>query len=86
MLSDVGGIQGILVSIFSLILTLFNYKHFDAFMASKLYKIKKTDANEDKYNSYFDRSNFFKPSKVSNLRHYMMDTLPSKCVCCKLSR
>ena len=41
LLSDIGGIQGILAPILSIPLIFFNYKHFDTFMASKLYKIKK---------------------------------------------
>ena len=41
LLSDIGGIQGILASILSIPLICLNYKHFDTFMASKLYKIKK---------------------------------------------
>ena len=88
MLSDVGGIQGILISTFSMFLTLLNYKYFDQFMASKLYKIKREDADEVQQSKkdYFQRSTFFKPTKYGNLRLYMMDLLPSKCVCCRRNR
>ena len=47
MLSDCGGVQSILVSMFSCSLIILNHEHFDTFMASKLFKIKKKekDAN-----------------------------------------
>ena len=38
-LSDVGGIQGIVMSIIGLFLGIWNYNNFDNFMASQLYKI-----------------------------------------------
>ena len=37
-LSDVGGLQGILISAFSILLLAFNYKQLDSYMATKLYK------------------------------------------------
>ena len=57
-----------------------------SFMASKLYRIKKEESEEVKNLSYFERSSFFKPSDFSNLKEYMMDLLPSRLVCCKVSR
>ena len=58
-LSDAGGIQTIFISFFSGILALINYKNFDTFMASRLFKIKKEDADTTEYKSYFDKSNYF---------------------------
>ena len=55
-------------------------------MASKLYKIKKPEDEEQKMKTYFERSTFFKPMKFRNLRDYMMDTLPGCVKCCKESR
>ena len=37
-MSDVGGLQGILISAFSILLLAFNYKHLDSYLATKLYK------------------------------------------------
>ena len=53
-------------------------------MASKLYKIKREDC--DGIQDYFQRSDFFKPTRLGNVRLYVMDILPRKCVCCKRSR
>ena len=57
-------------------LMVINYNHFDSFMASKLYKIKKETVQGVKYKSYFERSTFFKPSQYGNLREYIIDFLP----------
>ena len=65
-LSDVGGFYSIFIAIFSSLLALFNYNHFDTYMASRLFKILKVDA--DKYVRYVDKSNFFHPSRTSNVR------------------
>ena len=40
MLSNIGGIQGLLVSFFLTILSVFNYKNFDNVMAAQFYKLK----------------------------------------------
>ena len=39
-LSDIGGIQSMIITTFSFLIGMWNYKHFDSYMASKLYKIK----------------------------------------------
>ena len=41
LLSNVGGILALLMTFFSDILTVFNYKNFDNIMASQFYKLKK---------------------------------------------
>ena len=48
MMSDIGGMESILISGISLFLSLWNYKQFDSHMASNLYKL----VGDDK-NSYF---------------------------------
>ena len=45
MLSDIGGIQSIIISTFALILSVLNHNYFDSYMAQKLYKLA---ANENK--------------------------------------
>ena len=52
-LSDLGGVQSIFISLFTLALALINYKHPDAFMASRLFKISKPNhvtKNERNFN------------------------------------
>ena len=83
-ISDVGGVQSILISVFASLLSCSNYKHADNFMASKLFRIEKDEQELPK--DQFDRSEFFKPSKISNFKHYLLDALPKWLTCCKLSR
>ena len=53
LLSDAGGMQSIIMSLFSFFLAFLNYKHFDSFMASRLFKIKKPASDEDEFMTYF---------------------------------
>ena len=41
MLSDVGGLTGILTALFGFIASVWNFEALDDFMVSRLYKIKK---------------------------------------------
>ena len=86
LLGEVGGVQAILISFFQFILYFTNYHHFDSFMASKLYKIKKPEDEEQKSKTYFERSDYFKPGKCRNLCDYMIDSLPGRLKCCKETR
>ena len=45
-LSDIGGLQGILNAGFSVILILFNYKYLDSYLATKLYKTTMESNND----------------------------------------
>ena len=40
-LSDIGGLTGMLIPVFSIILKIWNYNSFDNYVASRLFKIKK---------------------------------------------
>ena len=53
-LSDAGGIQSIFITTFSVIISVVNYRYFDTYMASRLFKLKKEDADTEDYRSYFD--------------------------------
>lgn len=84
LLSDVGGMQSILVSGFAIVLAVLNYNYFDTYLASRLFKIKKPDAKTPgKYKHFFDRAEFFKPPTLSNSVSYVRDLLPGCCTSCK---
>ena len=38
-LSDIGGMESIFISGITIFLSLWNYKHFDSYMASQMYKV-----------------------------------------------
>ena len=86
LMGDIGGVQAILISFFQFILFFLNYRYFDSYMASKLYKIKKPEDEEQKSKTHFERSDFFKPGKWRNLCNYMQDSLPDWLKCCKETR
>ena len=43
MLSDVGGLMGIITTTFNYLVSLWTFQYFEDFMVSKLFKIKKLD-------------------------------------------
>jgi len=67
LMSDTGGVQSILFSSTALLIGFFNYQHFDTYMASKLFKLRKPGAK-----NYFEME-FFSPSKTGNLKEFCQD-------------
>ena len=41
MLSDIGGIQTIVMTTFALVMSILNHNYFDSYMAQRLYKLDK---------------------------------------------
>ena len=68
-LSDVGGIEAILIMAISIFLSFWNYKYFDSYMVSHLYKPAEQE--------------FFTPTKYSNIKLFCMDSLPKRMLCCR---
>ena len=89
-LSDVGGIQGLLLSFCGLIVGIANYNNFDNYLASRLFKIKdkstkKKDVSTFKESETTSSSSFMKPTKWLNVYEYIFDFVPQclrKCKCC----
>ena len=61
LLSEVGGMIGILLVLFSSVVSCFNYNNFDNYMVSRLFKIKKKDSETDHSDPYFQRADFIDP-------------------------
>lgn len=85
-ISDIGGIQGILISAIAIILGYWNYNYFDNYMVQKLYMIAKSDAEGKVYSSDEDRLQGLNISMFSGLFDAICDTLPSCLQCCRSSR
>ena len=81
MLSDIGGIQSILLATFTVFLSIVNHNYFDSYMAQRLYKLEK-----EKLISEEDEPELFKPSKIGNTKEFFIDAIPQKLVCCRKSR
>ena len=81
MLADVGGLNAMLVTFFSLLAINWNYNSFDNHMVSRLFKITrpKTDIDEDM--EYFERSEYIKLNKLPNCVDWLLNFVPKRCAC-----
>ena len=92
-LSDLGGMEAFLYSIFSVVLSFLNYDHFNRHMASRLYKLK-SDINVHDQNIRASKqlqkehqaAKFIKTSEIGNFKAFFIDCMPGKLTCCKRSR
>jgi len=55
-ISDIGGIQGILISAVAIIVSFWNYNWLDNTLVSRLYRIEKQDASHKVYSCIEDRT------------------------------
>ena len=85
-ISDIGGIQGIMISAVAIVVSIWNYNWLDNFLVSRLYRIEKRDAKKKVYECLEDRTEKMRISSISSLRDYICDSLPSCLQCCRSSR
>ena len=76
-ISDIGGMQSLLISMGGLFLTIWNYKNFDNYLVTQLYRL---DTQKDKKTK--DAGEVMVPNYTSNLRDYFCSYVPKKCKCC----
>lgn len=81
--SDIGGIQSLLYSAFAFFVSVWNYKMFDNYMASHLYKLERRDQDSRHLKDTFKESDFMKPRKFYNPKEYFRDLLPTWVCFCK---
>ena len=77
LLSDIGGLSGILFSIFLIIVGSWNHNKFDNMLVSRLFKIRgeKTGQEDEIINSC-----------LPNCTDWIFSLLPDSCIVCKRSR
>ena len=75
-LSDIGGLDGTLVLIVGLLLSILNYNAIGNYMVANLYKASESGGKVSK----------FKRALCCNLDEYFFDLIPSCCLCCRMSR
>ena len=80
-LSDIGGIQSIILTTFSVLMSILNYKHFDSYMASKLYKLKAPSESNNGSSSHSSQPSYIIPTRFCNVGHYLINLIPKKCHC-----
>jgi hypothetical protein len=62
-MSDVGGVQSIITSFLAIMVGFCNHLHFETFLASRIYKIKRSNASE---------ADNFKSTRLGNHREYCL--------------
>ena len=72
----IGGLESILLTFAAIITGFFNYNNFDSTLAAKLFKMNNGQGTPVRLS----------PTKALNLVDYILDCLPSRCVCCRRSK
>ena len=84
LLSDIGGLLGLLVSGFGFLLSIWNYNMLDNNMVRYLYKLERPSETETrKIKNSFKESDHMKPRQFFNPKEYFRETLPSWVCFCK---
>ena len=79
LLSDIGGLSGILISLFFLFVSSWNHNKFDNMLVSRLFKIKR---ERDKGGE----EDYINNSCMPNCTDWILSFFPSFCVICKRAR
>lgn len=87
-LSDIGGMQVLLLGGIHYFLAFWNYQFFDNYLVTRLYKLEKEKVSEKRGRSYFNRSTFMKPTPLYNPKEWFRTHLPKflVCKCCHPNR
>ena len=88
LLSDVGGLSGILVTIITIILRVWNHNSLNNMMAADLFKVKKKTNLADSDRSLTPKdskeySDFLDQSTTPNCKELIISSLLPSCICCK---
>ena len=86
LLSDIGGITSILLSVFIVIDHLWSFASLENYIVQRLYKITKKQEDQEEGSSYFRRSSYFLPSLFPYFGDLLWSLKPSCCTCCKPNR
>ena len=83
LISDIGGMQGILISGAAMVLTIFNHNHLENFIVTKLYRLSSgslglTDDENDRYSE----KKRLKQRPMTNFIDYICEKIPSSVKCC----
>ena len=84
-LSDIGGMQGMLISGVAYFLVFWNFNYFDDWMITRLYKMKKSKSEVDPKTSAWQNSSFAKPGLCSNPADCLIGFFRLR-YCCKPDR
>lgn len=83
LLSDIGGFNGLVLLVLAFISSVWNYNNSDNFMVSRLFKIRRPEAEIKQHSHYFDKSVYIDNGNFPFVREWLRSLLPEKCHCCK---
>ena len=102
LLSDIGGVQGILLSFFSILVSVFNNTYFDDYLVSKLFKYREPAPRRQSHHSGLRSSSQrrvapepsidhvnaqqFQQTRYCGICSFILSLIPSCCLCCPLNR
>ena len=75
-ISDIGGMQGMLMTGCAFLLTIWNYQHLDNFLIAKLYRLSTNAHKQDDLRPKRKGDNLLKPIPCQNLIDYFADKAP----------
>ena len=79
LLGDIGGLESIIFSFVTLMLSALNYNHLDNELVSRLFRFKNSSQSGDD-------SQFYKVTRTWNVCNLFMDCIPTFCLCCAKSK
>ena len=85
-ISDIGGMQGILLSGCALVLLMWNYAYLENFLVSRLYKLSSHAFPFDDFRKAKSYDQSLNPRKYNNCADFFYDKLPNCLRCCCQSR
>jgi hypothetical protein len=83
LLSDIGGLSGILMTIAAALMVLWNYQSFDNYLVSRLFRIRKPEEEVAKRSNYFNQSQYITLSKYPKFGELVRKCCPSFMCCCR---
>ena len=86
LLSDIGGLSGMLMTVFGFLIMTWNYQVLDNFLVSKLFKIRKPEEQLDENENYFNQSYFITLSSFPYCGELLRNLCPRCKRCCRQSR
>ena len=75
-LSDIGGMQSILITGSAILLTIWNYQHLDNFLVSQLYRLSTNAQKADDFRSKNKRKQYLRALPCQNCIDFFCDKLP----------
>ena len=80
LLSDIGGLQGILVSLLALSLSVWNYKAVENHLVTRLFKVSKPGGDQPGNDAHADEAvSLHRDNLIPGLKDWLFDCFPERC-------